>query len=91
MFDFKLRYYLSLSCFQEELNENEGEKQDNFSKEEEEKGEEVKEKREDVRKESKQAGSLEYLVDVTVAYPEGKILSLAPPGALCVTMYQHHR
>ena len=87
--DFKLRYYLSLSCFQEELVENEGEKQDNFAKGEDEKVGEVKEKREKVKKESKQAGSLEYLVDVTVAYPEGKILYLALSRALCVTM--HHK
>ena len=69
--------------------ENEGDKQDNFAKGEDEKEEKVKEKREEVKKESKQAGSLEYLVDVTVAYPEGKILFLALSGALCVTM--HHK
>jgi lysophosphatidylglycerol acyltransferase 1 len=60
-----------------QLIENEGEKQDNVEKDVGEKGEQVKEKGDEAQKGSKHAtGSLEYLVDVTVAYPEGKALDL---------------
>ena len=71
-------YNLSLSCCQElvkekELIENEGENQDNVEKEVDEKGERIEEKKNEAQKGSKRAtGSLEYLVDVTVAYPKGK-------------------
>ena len=59
---------------EKELIENEGEKLENTEKEVDEKGEQaLKEKGNEVKKGSKHAaGSLEYLVDVTVAYPKGR-------------------
>ena len=60
----------------------EGEKQDHIQKEVDEKGERVTEKGDEAKKGSKHgAGSLEYLVDVTVAYPKGKPILLTQPQA----------
>ena len=70
-----------MSCCQEpqegnKLIENEGEKQDNIEKEVDEIEKKVKD---ETKKRSKPAtGSLEYLVDVTVAYPKGKPMFLPP-------------
>ena len=59
---------------EKELIENEGENQENVEKEVDEKGERIEEKKNEAKKGSKRAtGSLEYLVDVTVAYPKGKV------------------
>ena len=66
----------------------EGEKQDHIQKEVDEKGERVTEKGDEAKKGSKHgAGSLEYLVDVTVAYPKGKPILLTQPQAQSVNFH----
>ena len=66
----------------------EGEKQDHIEKEVDEKGEQVTEKGDVAKKGSKHAaGSLEYLVDVTVAYPKGKPILLTQPQAQSVNFH----